>query len=623
VNSSILNQLQIFADDILLPALVEIKQLLENSETTVFIINRASIGVPEIDAMLQQMHFGKPYLAQLLNPSLLQEFPTNVQNCVGASLCVERLRNIETVTTSIGFYCFAIELIVTPLAKIYPTYIVGNMLSGQEQLHIQSYPSEGGFQTLDIQNIKSNDIIMLVIRSFENFEATLLAHKINFNELCKIKKNELNQASYTDSFNHSEPTSLEPAEVSTIYLSSSTNPETFSPTTERFIDPQVLYNLSKQLTQTLSPQGFPITSTLNPKLQHSAQIKPIRDRYGRTIDLGLEYSPDTTEPELTEYLHRLAHYQSLKHLAHLHVFVQEQIQAWHKQNGQPSFGAIAPHLQQHIFELRDHLYQRIQTLIDRKLDITAQTLQTEVHTFTIQQQHQQTLLTELEQNPLLGYLDRHLLDPTNQLKQTLRLFTNPNQTIDIPAQHYKAKNSKSTLSHIASCASEKYKTYHQRQPDRPVQKLIIEYTITQKLYPHRPVFIGVAPKAVYPRLELLWGNDDTPTECSLLKQIWCIYPMMRTDPPQWIIMAATSDSQPLQSILLENGQIAQEGTLAYLARSLHLMGECEDEYTQTLSKRVTEAIGYKRIKYLHIHQTQNSQTGESRDILQMQFQLFG
>ena len=98
--------------------------------------------------------------------------------------------------------------------------------------------------------------------------------------------------------------------------------------------------------------------------------------------------------------------------------------------------------------------------------------------------------------------------------------------------------------------------------------------------------------------------------------------MMRTDPPQWLIIAATTDTQPLKTIRLESGQIAQEGTYEYLERSLHLMSESEDEYSQAISQRVNEALAHRRIKYLHIHQTQNSQTQAPRDILQMQFQIF-
>jgi hypothetical protein len=625
VNSSTLTQLQIFADDILLPAFVDLKQLLENSEAKVFIVNHASMGIHEIDTMLQQMHLGKPYLANLFDsPSFLQEPPTNIQNFVGASLCVQRLQNIESGTVSIGLYCCSIELIVTSLTEIYATYTVGIMLSGQEQLCIRSHLSEDNFQPLDIHNIKINDIILHAIKSFEDFEVTLLSHKISPDKFLEIERFELDQTSYIKTLNYFEPTSLEAAEISIIHLSSCKNSDVLLPKIEQFIDPQILYDLSKQLAQTLAPQGFPIYSKLNPKLQHSAQIKSIQDRYQRTIDLSLEYSPAVTEAELIEYLHRLGHYQTLKHLAHLHIFVQEQIQAWYQQNGQPSLGSIAPHLQQCIIELRDHLYQLFQTLTDHQLDSAAHALETEVQTLTTQQQQQQTLLNHLAQNPLLGYLDTHLLDPFNRLEGSIQPFTAPIQPIDIPAKHFKAKNSKSILSHIASCRSEKYSAYHQRKQDRPELKLIIEYAITQKLYPQRPIFIGFAPKAVYPRLELLWGQiDESILNPSPLNQIWCIYPMMRTDPPQWLIMAATTDAQPLKTITLENGLIAEEGTLAYLERSLYLMGESEDEYTLTLSKRVTEALADKRVKYLHIHQTHDSQVGAPRDILQMQFQIFG
>jgi hypothetical protein len=260
-------------------------------------------------------------------------------------------------------------------------------------------------------------------------------------------------------------------------------------------------------------------------------------------------------------------------------------------------------------------------LIDRQLDTTAQTLQTEIKTLTTQQQQQQTLLDELEQNPLLGYLGTHLLDPTNQLKEPIQPFTKPNQPIDIPAQHVTTKADKLILSHIAPCDSEKYKAYRQRKSERPELKRIIEYTITQKLYPQRPVFIGAAPKRLYPRLELLWGESDDSAIHNPVTQIWCVYPMMRTDPPQWLIVAATTATQPLRSIPLENGQIAQEGTYEYLERALYLMAQSKDEYIHALAELVTEALRNKRIKYLHIHQTEDLQTAEPRDILQMQFRL--
>jgi hypothetical protein len=603
MNPSTLTRIQTFIEDILQPAFNNLKELLETPGQKVTIAHKADTGVDAVDTLLRQMHHGKPYFSTILSSSSSQESPATTQTWISDSLFVEILKNSETAPTHLGQYCLSIEISITPSEQIQISCITGCTTFGNKAAQVTQHILE---DTLEIEEIDSSEIILLCSKSFESFKNQILTPE-------KI----LEEAPETVPSLFASSPSFIPSD------SEQPIPEQTQPEPTPFINPQILYDHSKQLTQTLAPPGFPITSKLNPKLPTPAHIKPIQDRYGRIIDLSLEYSPAITEPELTEYLKRLSHYQTLKHLAHLHTFIQEQMQAWFKQNGQPSLGAIAPHLQHHIIELRNHFYQRIQTLIDRQLDTTAQTLQTEVHTLTTQQQQQQTLLKPLEQNPLLGYLDIHLLDPTNQLKEPIQPFTDPIRPIDILAQHYKAKNSKSILSHIAPCDSEKYKTYHQRKPDRPLLKLIIEYTITQKLYPQRPVFIGIATKPMYPRLELLWGSDDTPTNASPLKQIWCIYPMMRTDPPQWLIIAATTDTQPLRSITLENGQIAQEGTLAYLERSLHLMSKSEDEYTQTLSKRVTEAIPYRRIKYLHIHQTQDSQTQAPRDVLQMQFQLFG
>jgi hypothetical protein len=604
MNSFLATRIEAFRDEVVEPTFLDLKAELETPETSITIVKSTENTKDLIAAVLHRMHPEVPYFGQAISsPSA----PS--QSWIIASVYVEILESPEPDAICLGQYCLSIEIDIALTAQIQVRFIVSHRKGRDNQLEI-----EPNHQPIALENINRFDLFDRFFEGFEYFERHLSEPETIQTQTPIASETKPALALYIN-----EPSITPPASET-----SPLPPDEAQPEPIPFIDPQTLYDLSKQLTQALAPKGFPIYSKFNPKLPTSAQIKPIQDRYQRTIDLGLEYSPAITEAELTEYLHRLGHYQTLKHLAHLHIFIQEQMQAWFKQNGQPSLGAIAPHLQHHIIELRDHLYQRIQTLIDCQLDTTAQTLQTEVHTLTTQQQQRQTLLNELEQNPLLGYLDTHLLDPTNQLKQPLQPFTNPNQPINLPAQHYKTKNSRAILSHIASCDSEKYKTYHQRKPDRPALKLIIEYTITQKLYPQRPVFIGVAPKPVYPRLELLWGQtDDTSIESSPLNQIWCIYPMMRTDPPQWLIVAATTDTQPLRSIPLENGQIAQEGTREYLCHTLHLMTECKDEYTQALSNRVTEALENRRIKYLHIHQTQNSQTQTPRDIIQMQFQLFG
>ena len=119
----------------------------------------------------------------------------------------------------------------------------------------------------------------------------------------------------------------------------------------------------------------------------------------------------------------------------------------------------------------------------------------------------------------------------------------------------------------------------------------------------------------------MWEEPDEPTlNPNFLTQIWCFYPMLRGHPPLWLIIAATT-TQPLRTMTLENGQIAQEGSYEYLEHSLYLMCQSNDEYIHALGKRVTEALGNKRIKYLHIHQTEDLQTAYPRDILQTQFRL--
>lgn len=222
----------------------------------------------------------------------------------------------------------------------------------------------------------------------------------------------------------------------------------------------------------------------------------------------------------------------------------------------------------------------------------------------------------------MGYLDASLIAPNNVL-QPVNPFADTSHPIDLYAKYLKHKTGSPIISLLESCHNKAYQTYLQLHPDTPPLKRLIEYALTQKLYPKRPVFIGPAPKAIYPRLELLWGHTDEPTLTqTLLTQIWCIYPMLRLDSTQWVIVAATSDTQPLRTIPLENGQWVQEGTLAYLERSLQLMTQSEDEYARMIGKRVAEALSHRCVKYLHLHQTQDFQTGVPRDIVQLQFQLF-
>jgi hypothetical protein len=488
MNSFIMTRIQALREEVVDPTFLDVKTELETPRRRVSIVKSATDGIA---ALPYQMHPEVPYLDLALSSPLAPS-----QKWIVASVYVEILQKPEPDATCIGQYCLSIEIEIAPTAQIQVTSIVGYRKAKDKPLEIEPKP-----QPIDLENIYRSDLFERFMESFECFEhhlsepeniqtqAPLASDADLASQLC------VNESSLTLSTPEPTPT-----------VSDEAQPE---PTP--FIDPQILYDLSKQFTQALAPHGFPIHSKFNPKLPVPAHIKPIQDRYGRTIDLSLEYSPAITEAELTEYLHRLAHYQTLKHLAHLHIFIQEQMQAWHKQNGQPSVGAIAPHLNQQIIQLRDHLHQRIQTLAERPLDPTAQTLQREVHTLTSQQQQQQTFLDELEQNPLWGYLNVSLLDAHNHPKQPIAPFTAPNQVIDIHAQHLSTKNGQPLLSHICPSHSEKYQSYHQRNTERPAQKRIIEYTLTQKLYPNRPVFIGTAPKPLYPRLELLWGEGDEAT----------------------------------------------------------------------------------------------------------------
>jgi hypothetical protein len=52
-------------------------------------------------------------------------------------------------------------------------------------------------------------------------------------------------------------------------------------------------------------------------------------------------------------------------------------------------------------------------------------------------------------------------------------------------------------------------------------------------------------------------------------------------------------------------------------RSLELMQAQSDEYTHDLGTLVAEAFEQGRMKWTHLHQTQDPQTGALRDIVQL------
>jgi hypothetical protein len=409
----------------------------------------------------------------------------------------------------------------------------------------------------------------------------------------------------------------------------SVSPESFAPPSASVIEspPSVKVPISseqvRQLILKLSPPSFPLSIKLNRTLKTLTEIKATKDRYGYSNNLFLEYSPLATESDVVEQITRLSLYQFLRYLDYLHRFLQEQIQNWHQQNGQPSSGTSSLRLQQSITQLGEKLRQRIQDLIETQLQShTTVELQDELDQLRGEQQQQQKYFEQIAQNPLLGYLDFHFLERSHGL-QLHQFFNASDQPIDIYAQYLKGQDNSLVLSRIESCHVAKYQNYRQSHKDGLDPMRFVEYAITQKLYPNRPLSIGPASTPAYPRLEWLWGAMNQPTlPHNPLTQIWRIFPMNRTDPPQWLIIAATVDGESLNIIALEKGQMVQEGTSEYLGRSLQLMSQTDDDYTCTLSKLVREAFEKKRVKYLHFHQTQNLETGEPRDIVQLQFQLY-
>jgi hypothetical protein len=455
-----------------------------------------------------------------------------------------------------------------------------------------------------------------------------------------------------------EPAQLtQPPQPAEIAPEPAPNPEPVEPAAPPILTPQQqLYALQQkvvELSKQLSPTHTPLTCKLNPDLSEPCHIIALRDRHERLIDLCLEYSPTITESELLDQLQRLSYYQGLELLAHQRQFLEARLQAWLKRYDQPSDGAIVPYLQQHLTQHSQTLYRRLKVLTDTCLaPLSPSDLQAELTHFTTHQNHEKAILDQLDQvdgHPILGYLDARLIQqhtPSESQREdhpSLGYLALSSQEGDAPlvfinpftashpslvpeithfAQHLHRKDKSLQLTLIEACASEPYQAYQQRFVSETALYTAIRYTLTQKLYPNRTFSIGPSAKDAYPRLELLWGGtaETTPPDHPFT-QIWRIYPMIRMHPPQWLVMTATSETQKLKTIVLENGQRAQEGTLEYLTRSLQLMQAQPDEYTHDLGTLVAEAFEQGRMKWTHLHQTQDPQTGALRDIVQLQFQL--
>jgi hypothetical protein len=636
MNPATLEKIQAFTAQVLRPAFLDIKDSLEDPERTVTLVSNTETGIEAVDAMLQQMHLDKPYLSQLFTQSsVLQDRSILTQSWIGESLCVEIfIESLESALSRVEQYCLSIEFSTSPITfateQIRIASVIGYSKPGEEMLQCRSQLFEADFQPLSIEEIDASDISSRFLKSYRDFETQVLEQVVNLEAdlkpiasepdpaLSLSKATSAQPTPYPEELSESNTPLPKPDQGSAARAESLQQDISLTPQQQLFNLQQKARDLSKQLSP--SPHTS-LPCNLNADLDQTACIVPIQDKYNRTIDLCLEYSPAIAESELTEYLQRLGHYHSLQRLARVRLPIEEQLQTWIKQAGQPSLGAIAPHLQQHITDHSRQLYQRLTDLTNSRLNHLASELQTELDHFSTEQQQQKAFLDTLEQNPVLGYLDHRLLSSDDRL-QSIAPFTAPNQPLDLEAKHLDRKDKSLQLTHIAACQSEKYRTYRERYPSLPALQLAMQYTITQKLYPGRPFSVGLAAKVVHPRLELLWGSPHESAQSDdPLAQIWCIQPMLKFHPPQWIVIAITSETRKLTAIALEDGRMAQEGTREYLARSLQIMVENPDEYTSDLGKLIAEALEQGRVKYTHLHQTQDLETGEPRDIVQLQFLL--
>jgi hypothetical protein len=628
MNPATLQKIQAFSAQVLRPAFTNIKGFVEDSEHTVILASNAETGIETVDAMLQRMHLDSPYLSQpLTHPSVLQDTSAPTQAWIGESLWVGfSIASSGTVPNLLEQYCLSVEFGIIPTASgtehLQLTAVIGCTQPGTAALQRRSQFFEADGQPLGIEEIDDTHITSHFLKSYQDFETQTLDQANNLESI---------PPELETGFSPREPVLARPTldpeapfAPSTLPSEPAQDPE-FAQPVNPLTPQQQLFNLqqkARDLSKQLSPS--PHTSlpcNLNTDLDQTARIIPIQDKYNRTIDLCLEYSPAIADRDLTEYLQRLGHYHSLQRLARVRLPIEEQLQTWIKQAGQPSLGAIAPHLQQHITDHSQQLYQRLTDLTNSRLNRLASELQTDLDHFSTEQQQQKAFLDTLEQNPVLGYLDHRLLSSDDRL-QSINPFTAPNQPLDLEAKHLDRKDKSLQLTHIAACQSEKYRTYRERYPSLPEVQLAMQYTITQKLYPGRPFSVGLAAKVVHPRLELLWGSPhESARPDDPLAQIWCIQPMLKFHPPQWIVIAITSETRKLNAIALEDGRMAQEGTREYLARSLQIMTQHPDEYTNDLGKLVLEALEQGRVKYTHLHQTQDLETEEPRDIVQLQFLL--
>jgi hypothetical protein len=188
VNSATLSKIQTFREQVLLPALEDIKECLQGPQQRVLIAHDAETGIAPMDLMLQQMHSGKRYLTQGASRPLTDtESSTLLQAWIGDSVYVDILQDSETEPICIGQYCLSLEFRVTPVEssadQIQIASIIGSIHLGVETLQLQSRPFEDGQHPLDIDEIDQTEITSHFIESWEVFEAQIPAQEVTPSKL--------------------------------------------------------------------------------------------------------------------------------------------------------------------------------------------------------------------------------------------------------------------------------------------------------------------------------------------------------------------------------------------------------------------------------------------------------
>jgi hypothetical protein len=654
MSPSSIRDAEAFTQTVLLPAFTEIRNLLVDQGHSVVIAST----ILETDSVAE--------LLVEMCPEALHHDATEPRLWIDHYLSVitEVVPDATNPDASlIGHYCLSVQFAQLP-DQIGITPLCAYRCSSSEYspIHLHTF-SDRSFPQ-NIHDIEAIDITDYFLESFDRFETDLLDRSL-------------------------APKPLEPAKPPAPL-------ELAPPPTESLPEPEpsqalpTCFDLAQRiqlLTQQLSTAPFPTFSKLNRSLATGVQIRPVHDRYGRSHDLILDYSPQVSEADLVEYFTRLSYYQTLKSDTFQHGHLMPRLDAWFKQYGQPRSGAIASHLRRLVADHRQCCYDRLASLLQTQLEeVSAQSLHQELIELQQAHQYQRMLLERLENSPLWGYLDSHRLvdseafqrqypqilqsldnDPTerqnspepdaktswnqfltqyyfsseedrytlhpiakntvtqlilSQSESSCYHLTEADSTLDFAAQYLKDKGGQVCLKLIESGDSKQYKAYRKKHPRILELNGFVEYVVTQKLYPKRPVFVRNTSDHVYPRLERWWcSSEATPITPNPFAQVWCVYPMKRTDLAHWLIIAATTGTQPLNTIELNNGKMAAEGTVAYLGQMLEKMMQCEDELPRRLSHHLTEALGRGGVKYSHLHQEWNFEADEVGDIIQLQFQL--